>query len=64
MCTPYNERQWKYQRTADMNRKIPENQKYYYGQADKCTCSAMSIYSEEYKVTGFLLFAHPPGLVC
>jgi len=44
-----------------MNHKIPENQKSYHGQADKCTFSAMSIHSEEYKVTDFLLFAHPPA---
>jgi hypothetical protein len=46
-----------------MHDTVPENQ-YYYGQADKCICSAMSIHSKEYKLTGFLLFAHPPSLVC
>lgn len=56
-------RQCKNQGNEDMNHKILENQKSYYGQADKCTCSAMSINSEEYEVTDFLSFAHPPGLV-
>lgn len=63
MRIPYNERKWKYQGTADMHHTIPENQKYY-GQADKWIYSAMPVHSEEYKLTGFLLFAHPPGLVC
>jgi hypothetical protein len=31
-----------------MNHKIPENRKPYYGQADKFTCLAMSIYSGDF----------------
>jgi len=62
-CVHLKMRQCKNQGNEDMNHTILENQKSYHGPADKCTCSAMSINSEEHKVTDFLSFAHPPGLV-